>query len=64
MKAQNPTRASGFILTADQGQPFWFLNTLTITKVASGHSRGQVSILDHPRVPGLIPRAGRAAGRG
>jgi hypothetical protein len=32
--------ASGFVVAADEGQPFWFLNTLTITKVASADSQG------------------------
>jgi hypothetical protein len=27
--------AGGFVVGADEGQPFWFLNTLTITKVAA-----------------------------
>ena len=35
MKSQNLTRASGFVVAADEGQPFWFLNTLTITKSAA-----------------------------
>lgn len=55
MQAGNHTRTAGFVVTADQGQPFWFLNTLTITKVSSGHSHGQLSILDHRVPPGFAP---------
>ena len=55
MKPANRTRADGFVVAADEGQPFWFLNTLTITKVGSGHSHGQLSILDHRVPPGFAP---------
>jgi hypothetical protein len=57
MQAGNHTRTGGFVVTADEGQPFWFLNTLTITKVSSGHSHGQLSILDHRVPPGFAPPA-------
>ena len=55
MKSQNLTRTSGFVVAADEGQPFWFLNTLTITKVGSDQCRGQMSILDHRVPPGFAP---------
>jgi mannose-6-phosphate isomerase-like protein (cupin superfamily) len=55
MQSQTPARASGFVVTADEGQPFSFLNTLTITKVASGQCHGQLSILDHRVPPGFAP---------
>ena len=55
MKSQNHTRTSGFVLAADEGQPFWFLNTLTITKVGSDQCGGQLSILDHRVPPGFAP---------
>ena len=44
MKSQTPARTSGFVVAADEGQPFWFLNTLTITKVGSDQCHGQMSI--------------------
>jgi quercetin dioxygenase-like cupin family protein len=45
----------GFVLSADEGQAFWFLDTLTINKVSSGDTQGQLSIVDH-RVPaGFAP---------
>jgi quercetin dioxygenase-like cupin family protein len=48
-------KAGGFVMAADDGQAFWFLNTLTINKVGSGDSRGLLSIVDH-RVPaGFAP---------
>jgi quercetin dioxygenase-like cupin family protein len=49
------TKTGGFVLAADEGQAFWFLNTLTINKVGSDESQGQLSIVDH-RVPaGFAP---------
>jgi quercetin dioxygenase-like cupin family protein len=49
------TRTGGFVMAADEGQAFWFLNTLTINKVRSDDSQGQLSIVDH-RVPaGFAP---------
>ena len=55
MKSQTPIRTSGFVVAADEGQPFWFLNTLTITKVGSGQCHGQMSIVDHRVPPGFAP---------
>ena len=55
MKSQNLPRASGFVLAVDEGQPFWFLNTLTITKVGSDQCHGQMSIVDHRIPPGFAP---------
>src|SRR6185312_2221587 len=55
MKAVNPALTSGFVLADDDGEPFWFLNTLTITKVGAGHSQGQLSIVDHRMPPGFAP---------
>ncbi len=47
--------ASGFVLSDDEGDPYWFLNTLTINKVGSHHTQGDFSIVDH-RVPaGFAP---------
>ena len=51
----NQTKTGGFVMAADDGQAFWFLNTLTINKVSSDDSQGQLSIIDH-RVPaGFAP---------
>src|SRR5436309_663932 len=55
MKSQNRTGTRGFVLATDQGQPFWFLNTLTITKVGSDQCRGQLTIVDHRVPPGFAP---------
>jgi quercetin dioxygenase-like cupin family protein len=55
MNSDNQPRNSGFVLAADEGQPFWFLNTLTINKVGSGDSQGGVSIVDHRMPPGFAP---------
>ena len=51
----NRTKTGGFVMAPDEGQAFWFLNTLTINKVRSDDSQGQLSIVDH-RVPaGFAP---------
>jgi quercetin dioxygenase-like cupin family protein len=51
----NQTKTGGLVMAADEGQAFWFLNTLTINKVRSDDSQGQLSIVDH-RVPaGFAP---------
>ena len=55
MKSGNLTRSSGFVVAADEGQPFWFLNTLTITKVGSDQCGGQLGIVDHRMPPGFAP---------
>jgi mannose-6-phosphate isomerase-like protein (cupin superfamily) len=58
MKPQNHTRtptSSGFVVAADQGQRYWFLNTLTIAKVSSDQCNGQLNILDHRVPPGFAP---------
>ena len=55
MQTQNRAHTSGFVVTADEGQPFWFLNTLTINKIGSQHSQGQLSIIDHRVPPGFAP---------
>jgi quercetin dioxygenase-like cupin family protein len=49
------TAPAGFVAAPDQGQAFWFLNTLTITKVTSGDSQGRLSIVDHRVPPGFAP---------
>jgi quercetin dioxygenase-like cupin family protein len=55
MNSDNQARTAGFVLAADEGQAFWFLNTLTINKVGSDHSQGQLSIVDHRVPPGFAP---------
>ena len=50
-------RREGFVLHRDDGDAFWFLNTLTINKVTGSHTDGGVTIVDH-RVPsGFAPPA-------
>ena len=51
----NQTKTGGFVMAADDGQAFWFLNTLTINKVSSDDSQGQLSIVDHRVPPGFAP---------
>jgi quercetin dioxygenase-like cupin family protein len=46
---------TGFVLTEDEGDAFWFLNTVTINKVGGDDTQGNVTIVDH-RVPaGFAP---------
>lgn len=47
--------STGFVMAADEGQAFWFLNTLTINKVNSEHTQGGLSIVDHRVPPGFAP---------
>jgi mannose-6-phosphate isomerase-like protein (cupin superfamily) len=52
---EDQTKTGGFVMAADEGQAFWFLNTLTINKIRSDDSQGLLSIVDH-RVPaGFAP---------
>jgi len=45
-----PTSPAGFILSADQGDAFYWLGSLTINKVGGRSTKGGVDIVDH-RVP-------------
>ena len=55
MNPDSKATACGLVLAADEGQAFWFLNTLTINKVGSRDTQGRLSIVDH-RVPaGFAP---------
>jgi quercetin dioxygenase-like cupin family protein len=47
--------ADGLVLTEDEGQAFWFLNTLTITKVGELDTKGGLAILDHRCPAGYAP---------
>jgi quercetin dioxygenase-like cupin family protein len=55
VSADNQTRTGGFVLAADEGDSFWFLNTLTISKVSGDDSEGRLSIVDHRMPPGFAP---------
>jgi quercetin dioxygenase-like cupin family protein len=55
MKSDNQVTTGGFVLAADEGQAFWFVNTLTINKVGSDHSQGRLSIVDHRMPAGFAP---------
>ena len=39
MAEQQHADSSGFVLSSDSGEAFWFLNTLTINKVGGQHTR-------------------------
>ena len=52
--SENPAGV-GLVLTVDEGQAFWFLDTLTINKVGDQETRGAFSILDHRCPAGFTP---------
>jgi hypothetical protein len=53
MSSDKPVR--GFVMAADEGQAFWFLNTLTINKLLGEDTQGRLSIADHRVPPGFAP---------
>ena len=53
MNSNDRTNTGGFVMAADEGQAFWFLNTLTINKVRDEDSQGRLSIVDHRVPPGF-----------
>lgn len=55
MNPDNHTAKDGFVVAADEGQAFWFLNTLTINKVGAADTDGRLSIVDHRVPPGFAP---------
>lgn len=55
MTSDSQTRTSGFVMAADEGEAFWFLNTLTINKVSCGDTEGRLCIVDHRVPPGFAP---------
>ena len=46
---------NGFVVLEDEGDPYWFLNTLTITKIGSHHTQGDFSLVDHRMPAGFSP---------
>ena len=55
MSNPNADQLGGFVLHQDDGDAFWFLNTLTINKVTGLHTNGSVTIVDHRVPPGFAP---------
>jgi quercetin dioxygenase-like cupin family protein len=51
----NQTKTGGLVMAANDGQAFWFLNTLTINKIRGNDSEGRLSIVDHRVPPGFAP---------
>ena len=43
MTPDNHTAKDGFVIAADEGQAYWFLNTLTINKVGATDTAGRLS---------------------
>jgi hypothetical protein len=48
MTTCDQTRTGGFVMAADEGEAFWFLNSLTINKVGSAAAHG-IQILPPPQ---------------
>ena len=55
MSPDSHAARNGFALAADEGQAFWFLNTLTINKAGAADTEGRLSIVDHRVPPGFAP---------
>lgn len=49
------TPASGYVLKAQEGAPFWFLGSLVTVKVDGAHTRQKLTILDFVNPPGFAP---------
>lgn len=49
------TPAGGYVLKAQEGDPFWFLGSLVIVKVDGAHTRQKLTILDFINPPGFAP---------
>lgn len=45
----------GFVLGPDEGEPYWWLGSLTLTKVGAGASGGGLDIVDRRVPPGYAP---------
>lgn len=45
----------GFVLGPDEGEPYWFLNTLTINKIGGVHTHGGLSVVEHRMPAGFAP---------
>ena len=50
MTQQPHADGEGFVVDPDGGDPYWFLNTLTLNKIRASDSAGALSVVDH-RVP-------------
>jgi quercetin dioxygenase-like cupin family protein len=48
--ASGPPSGQGFVLGPDDGDAYWWLGSLTLTKVGGAATRGAMDIVDH-RVP-------------
>lgn len=55
MNTSGHAAGDGLVLTVDEGQAFWFLNTLTINKVGERDTMGRFTILDHRCPAGFAP---------
>jgi mannose-6-phosphate isomerase-like protein (cupin superfamily) len=55
MDVQAHTDTRGFVVGEDEGDAFWFLNTLTLTKVGAKHTHDAVSVCDHRMPAGFAP---------
>ena len=55
MNNSHASTRDGLVLAADDGPAFWFLDTLTLTKVSGGDTGGGFTVLDHRCPPGFAP---------
>ena len=55
MAQTEPAAAGGYVLTAQEGDPFWFLGSLVTVKVDGARTRGKLTIVDFVNPPGFAP---------
>ncbi len=50
-----PDSTSGFVLASDEGDPYYWLGSLSITKVLGRSTLGGLDVVDHRVPPGYAP---------
>jgi len=54
-ETSSPDSSSGFVLASDQGDPYYWLGSLSINKVLGRSTLGGLDIVDHRVPPGYAP---------
>ncbi|HST71088.1 cupin domain-containing protein [Kocuria sp.] len=55
MTGTSDSAPGGYVLTAEEGTPFWFLGSLVTVKVDGARTRGKLTIVDFVNPPGFAP---------
>lgn len=53
--ASGRAAADGFVLGPDDGDPYWWLGTLSLTKIGSAATGGRLDIVEHRTPAGYAP---------